>query len=264
MIIRVSKFTSSKARKFPLRLAGSLLLLCFLYGLALAQEIPQPINYVSDYAGIIDDVTEAKLNALLKELEEKTTAEVAVLTVRSTKPLNDFDYSIRVFNQWKIGEEAEDNGLLFLVVSDDRRARITTGYGLEGILPDGKVGEILDKYVIPYFKEGDYSEAIYQGSWKVAYIVAEDAGVELTGTPEFAKEPLTSPLSSTVRNIIFIVIFIVLLNMFLFRSRRFGFPMIFWWGGSGGSSFGKGGFSRGSFGGFGGGATGGGGAGRGW
>jgi len=249
-------------------------------------EIPKPINYVSDYAGVIDDATEAYLNGLLRELEEKTTAEIAVLTVETTAPLDSFSYGMAVFDRWRIGKEGKDNGLLFLVAVEDRWMHIFTGYGLEGILPDGKVGEIRDTEIFPRFRDGDYAGGIKRGVELLAGIIAQDAGVELVrlglGEVGVSPEPEVSPDRDFGKTlIVFLILFFLLYFLFRRRARaRRGpspspWPWIFWWGwglgrgrfglGPGSSSFGfGGGFSRGGFGGFGGGMSGGGGAGGRW
>ena len=247
-------------------LACALGLLTVSSGYAQEIKIPAPINFVSDYANVIDDQIEAKLNDLLKELKDKTTAEVAVLTVKSTKPADIFDYGMKVTEQWGIrGSKLKDNGLLFLVASEDRELVMLTGYGLEGILPDVKLGEIRDRYVIPAFRENNYSEGIYKGTWVIAAIIAKDAAVELTGTPAFVNEkPSGLSFQALVMLIVVLVIVSSLWNM---RARRYGprrrraswgGPIIIW-GGSGSrigrSGFGSGGFSRGSFGGFSGGGV---------
>jgi len=244
---------------------------------ALAQEAPAPQGYVSDYAEVLTPQMREKLTALLQELEQKTTAQIAVLTVKTTQPYDDFQYALKVFDSWQIGQKGKDNGALFFVAVEDRRVRILTGYGLEGILPDGKVGEILDKFIIPEFRAGRFDEGIYKGVWAVALIIAKDAGVELTGQapidPDRLPDDNVSPISLVIALIV--IFFLVSLMMRSARRTRRGssIPWWIWLAGSGGSSrswrsgsFGGfgGGFSRGGFGGFGGGRTGGGGAGRGW
>ena len=87
---------------------------------AAAQDIPPPTGLVNDRAGVIDAPTRAKLTALLTELQQKTGAEIAVLTVDTTAPLDDFTYAMRVADQWKIGRKGEDTGLLVLVACGDR------------------------------------------------------------------------------------------------------------------------------------------------
>lgn len=239
-----------------------------------AQEIPAPQGYVSDYAEILSSAMRQQLTALLAELQQKTTAQIAVLTVKTTQPLDEFQYAEKVFTSWGIGQKGKDNGALFLVAAEDRRVRIMTGYGLEGILPDGKVGAILDEFVIPEFRAGRFDEGVYKGVWAVALVIAKDAGVQLTGEAPIDIERLPDGISPISLVIALIVIFLVasLLMRSAQRTRRTSaFP---WWvwlasAGSGrhssrGSDRLGGGFSRGGFGGFGGGRTGGGGAGRGW
>ncbi len=241
---------------------------------ALAQEVPAPQGYVSDYAEVLTPQMREKLTALLQELEQKTTAQIAVLTVKTTQPYDDFQYALKVFDSWKIGQKGKDNGALFFVAVEDRRVRIVTGYGLEGILPDGRVGAILDEFVIPEFREGRFDEGIYKGVWAVALVIAKDAGVELTGQAPVDIERLTNP--SPVALVVALIILFFLVSFMMRRARRerhsTTIPWWIWLASSGGSrswrsgSFGGfgGGFSRGGFGGFGGGRAGGGGAGRGW
>ncbi len=250
-------------------------LFCVISFGALAQEIPAPQGYVSDYAQMLSPQMREKLTGLLQELEQKTTAQIAVLTVKTTQPYDDLQYALKVFDSWKIGQKGKDNGALFFVATEDRRVRILTGYGLEGILPDGKVGAILDEFVLPEFREGRFDEGIYKGVWAVALVIAKDAGVELTGDAPVDIERLPGAPSPIALIIALIVIFFIV-NFMMRRARRASRgSMVPWWvwlagmgsgRSSGRGSFGSfgGGFSRGSFGGFGGGQTGGGGAGRGW
>src|SRR5512145_208551 len=124
--------------------------------------IPKPAGYVSDTAGIMGEWA-AKTEALCRQIEAQTTSEVAVLTVRSTAPLDAQQYATQVFDRWKIGKKGKDNGVLILVAVDDRKMWIATGYGVEGILPDGKVGEIRDKVLLPLFRQSRYGEGIFMG-----------------------------------------------------------------------------------------------------
>src|SRR5215471_16405861 len=103
-------------------------------------RIPAPQGLVSDFAGVIDQSTRQQLTLLLQELKDKTSVEVAVVTVQTTQPLTAFDYAIKIAEAWKPGAKGKDNGVVFLVATKDRKVRIATGYGVEGILPDGKLG----------------------------------------------------------------------------------------------------------------------------
>jgi uncharacterized protein len=246
------------------------LALLALAGLAArgAAEVPRPEGFVTDRAGVIDPATKDRLTALLGELQQKTGAEIAVLTVDTTEPLDDFSYAMQVAEAWKPGRKKEDTGLVVLVAVKDRKVRILTGYGLEEILPDGLVGEIRDREMLPAFRAGDMSGGIWNGVGELANRIAVSRGVQLTGAPQARPaEPTQQALPLWV---VLLLVAVVLL-MSVRRSgggrglRSGGGPVILP-GGFGGGRGGFGGFGGGGggFGGFGGGDFGGGGAGGSW
>jgi len=260
-------------------LAAALLAIAVHARIAHAAKIavPQPQGYVSDYAGILDAGTKARLTSVIRELKEKTGAEIAVVTVRTTKPETAFDYAMAVAEQWKPGDRSKDNGVVFLVATDDRDMQILTGYGVEGPLPDGKVGEIRDRLVVPAFRAGDYARGISDATTTMAALIAADAGVKLTGAPQPVRRGAPSGGGGGLGLLLVIILIIVFLNMMGggrgggpgMRRRRGGFggPIILGGGGGfgRGGGFGGGGIGGdGGFGGFGGGGFGGGGAGGKW
>ncbi|HEY7585894.1 MAG TPA: TPM domain-containing protein, partial [Candidatus Deferrimicrobiaceae bacterium] len=117
---------------FPKVRAASFALLVLLAASAIcvAQEpaIPKPAGYVSDTAGIMGEWA-ARTEKLCGDIERQTAAEVAVLTVKTTAPLDAQQYAQQVFDRWKIGKKGKDNGVLILVAADDRKMWIATGYG---------------------------------------------------------------------------------------------------------------------------------------
>jgi uncharacterized protein len=260
-----------------------LILLAFLGQVAAAPpQVPSPVGPVTDLAGILDAATRQRLEQIILEARERTTAEIAILTVPSTAPETIEEYSVAVFDRWKIGKSGQDNGLLFLVAVQDRRLRITTGYGLEGILPDGKIGEIRDREIVPRFRAGRYAEGILRGTEALASVILGQGQDGARGKPPAAppaRHQSRFPSRST-GILLGIFIFLVLFSAGLssvdrpaavpVRGRRRRGPS--WWFGSGPGGFSSGGFggwsgggfSSGSFGGFGGGSTGGGGAGGSW
>jgi uncharacterized protein len=254
------------------RLAVLSLLLALLANSALAQaptpQIPAPQGFVTDLADVIDAATRGKLTRLLEELQQKTGAEIAVLTVDSTAPLDDFSYAMQVAEAWKPGKKREDSGALVLVAVRDRKIRILVGYGLEGILPDGLVGAIQDREILPEFRAGRMAEGIWRGVAALANRVAVERGVTLTGVPAprpVRRAPPQVPFWAIV--LIFVVLMLIASRVGgrrsgLRRGRRGG-PVIMP-GGFGGGGFGGFGGGGGGFGGFGGGGFGGGGAGRSW
>ncbi len=222
--------------------------------------IPPSQGFVSDFAGVIDQSTHQQLTNLIRELQEKTSAEIAVVTVETTQPLTVFDYALKIAETWKPGAKGKDNGVVFLVATKDRKVRIATGYGVEGILPDGKIGAIQDADIVPYFKRGDYSQGILAGTQALAREIAKEHGVSLTGLPaprgrSHDAKPVNLPTLLIILFII-LVIFSTLSgrggSQYFRQSNRRG---RYDGGGYGGGGFGGGGFggSGGGFGGFGGG-----------
>jgi uncharacterized protein len=122
-------------------------------------------GWVTDMADILSDRTEAELNSLISNLEQNNGIEIAVVTVPETTPAESPKaFATQLFNDWGIGKAEADNGVLFLVSRDDRRTEIETGYGLESILPDAKVGNIIDTQIIPQYKQGNYDRGTLDGT----------------------------------------------------------------------------------------------------
>ena len=139
----------------------------------LAQTLPKPTGRVNDFAAIIAPDVESELDAQLANLENTTSHEVAVVTVRSLDGMTVEDYAERLFRAWGIGQEKRDNGVLILVAPNERDVRIEVGYGLEGILPDGLAGRVIQDDILPHFRENDYSGGIRSGTLRVVDIVAK-------------------------------------------------------------------------------------------
>jgi uncharacterized protein len=247
--------------------ALALLVLTASAGVAAEPVVPTPRGFVTDTAGALDDATVRRIEALATELRDKTGAELAVLTVETTAPLDDFSYAMRVVDTWRPGRKREDTGLLVLLAVKDRKLRVMTGYGLEGILPDGLVGQIEDEEMTPAFRAGNLAEGVERGVRAFAARIAADKGVTLTGVPPPPPpRPATSPF-------VMLILFAGLLGLvyLLFKFASY-LPPSFW---NGGGSYSRGGYGGwgggfggggggGGFGGFSGGGFGGGGAGRSW
>lgn len=240
------------------RAAWLVLAAAVLVGATSEPPLPTPTGFVTDQAGVIGAPTRARLSGLLEELKAKTGAEIAVVTVDSTQPLDDFTYAMRIADAWRPGRKKDDTGIVFLLAVRDHKLRILTGYGLEGLLPDGLIGEIEDREIVPALKSGRIDDAVWQGAVALARRIAEDRGVTLTGMPPpRASGPPQTPGWAIV------LIFLVMLALVLYQARHPSrFRGGYYGGGFGGGGFG-GGFGGGG-GGFGGGGFGGGGAGRSW
>lgn len=231
-------------------------------------EIPSFSGFVNDHAGVISDKDKEKIEITAKELQEKTGAEIALLTVDSYEPFGSIEeFSMAVAEKWKTGSK-KDEGVIIVLAMKERKIRIEIGYGLEGILPDGRVGMILDKLIIPYCRGGDFGPGLRRGVCRIAEIIGKDKGVELE---ENAK--INNSCSEKLCMTIFSFIIFYIIFMTSLRIRKVRTTKIRYYGGSfgsnycrygGGNSFRGGGFRSGSFGGFGGGSFGGGGASRGF
>ena len=225
-------------------------------------QVPSPEGRVNDFAGVISSDYLQKINSLIEEVEQKTSAEIAVVTRESIAPYGADDYAQMLFDSWKIGKKGKDNGVLILLAVKEREWRIHTGYGVEGILPDGVCGQIGRDYLVPYFKDGKYAEGLYYGVAAVANIIAKDANVTLDGLTDVVFHEGSQYISP------FWLFFIILCILFIMFNRPsvwipMGYGGGYRSGGFGGGGFSGGGFGGGGFGGggFGGGFSGGGGAG---
>jgi len=235
-----------------------------------AVSIPEnPGNHVVDLAGIVDNSTEAKLNQYLRELEQKTTAQIAILTIKSLEGESIEDLSITVaHDKWKLGQKGKDNGVLLLVSLIDRKYRIEVGYGLEGVIPDSMAGSIGRSYLVPFFKKGEYSNGIYAAALALANEIAKDSEVTITGMPQLERTVQRTGKdrsTSLFGKIVSLIFFLILIILFIRNPKLFLMLLLFssmggrsgGWGGGGGFG-GSGGFSGG------GGGFGGGGASGGW
>jgi uncharacterized protein len=237
------------------------------------RPFPKPRGFVNDFAEVIPPNYERQISAITNELLQKAKVPVVVVTMPDIGGAEYNDYANRLYSNWGIGKKGEDKGVLIFVTVKERKMRIETGYGVEGILPDGLVGEIRDRYMIPYLKANKYGEGLLRGAAAVAQIIAKDAGVSLTGempAMEVTRKKRGSGLA-------LFPLFLILLFLFgVFGRRRGGgglllAAMLLGGGrGYGGYGYGRGGFGgsfggfSGGFGGFGGGMSGGGGAGGGF
>src|ERR1019366_7091220 len=133
-------------------------------------------NYVNDFAGILDAATQARLNALCQQVDQKAQAQIAVVTVKSVDGQDEGRYAVALFQKWGIGAKGKDRGVLILLATEYRKRFIEVGYGLEPILPDGKVGGF-GREAVPLLRTGDYAGAVTLMTARVASVIAQDAGV---------------------------------------------------------------------------------------
>ena len=130
---------------------------------AVAQDIPYLSGRVNDYAGILSSQTIYDLENQLKAHEQKTSDQVAVLTVANLEGQAIEDFSMKVVETWKLGQKEKDNGVLLLISKDDRKLRIEVGRGLEGVLTDARCSQIIRHQIVPRFKKGDFDGGVKAG-----------------------------------------------------------------------------------------------------
>jgi uncharacterized protein len=157
---------------------------------AQAYEIPYLTGRVVDEAKIISPDERDRLTGMLKAHEQATTNQIVVLTASTIGQTSIEEYAVKVFEAWKLGQKGKDNGVLVVVVPQDRKMRIEVGYGLESTLPDGAAGEIIRTWMTPAFKAGNYDKGIEDG---VAAVVAR---LEGRGGP-VDRQPAGPPSSPT-------------------------------------------------------------------
>ena len=150
----------------------SLLFLLFLLLIPInsilsAVDIPYLTGRVNDNAQILSETTRQSLTNILKEHEERTTNQIAILTIPTIHGESIEDFAVEVFEAWKLGQKDKDNGILIVVVPDDRRMRIEVGYGLEPTLTDAMAGRIIRQIMTPRFKNGDFDGGISEGTMAV-------------------------------------------------------------------------------------------------
>lgn len=260
-----------------------LLLLIFTVSVT-AQEFPNYYDkYVNDFVHLFNESDTQQLRATLSDVESATSAEVVVVTVNTTAPLTPAEYRTELFNLWKIGKKEKDNGLLILYSLQENRIEVETGYGLEGILPDSKLGRFLDEIYVPYRDEGKVTQGIILFAEEAAGIINENKEGVLAG-PKSGLTGYQSYIFVAIM-ILFLIFLIAAVKGSKVKCKKDGLPMkcigrmaggiaggyalykcakghttrinrsYFWYGGGMGGG-------AGGFGGFGGGASGGGGAGR--
>lgn len=251
----------------------SLYLIVFLFlgiSFAFGQNIPQAKGFVNDTKNLFQDREEKRLEAYLEQFAKETSNEIAVGTFSLPFGQSVEEHAIQVAEAWKVGSKEHDNGVLVLIYPLERKVRIEVGYGLEGALTDITASRIIDQYMVPRFRKGDYFGGAFAAVEVIAGIVKNEYDIA-----QLHREYYDNT-GDDLAWIIFIIILVILYAIIIYHSnkrggrgggygRRGGGGWIYidTFGGGSSGGFG-GGSSGGSFGGFSGGSFGGGGATGGW
>ncbi len=226
----------------------SILSICLVLSVLLsvssfAVKLPEPTNefFVNDFAGVINEEDKNELMKTGENLFVKTGAQVVVVTVDTLDGADVSEYALELGRKWGVGDKEENNGVVLLLSVSERQVTIQVGYGLEGRLPDGKTGRILDKYAIPYLKNNDFSTGLAEAYKAIVSEVYAEYGET---PPENLDDYETNDLQDSnaykiIRTIILIIVILVLI--FGRRRRRHIFFGPFYGGfHGGGDSFGGG------------------------
>lgn len=218
--------------------------------------------FVNDFANVISSADEDEIYSRAVALQEKTTAQVAVVTVKSLDGEVAADYALGIGRQWGVGDKEKNNGVVILLAKKEREVYIAVGYGLEGALPDSKTGRIIDTYGYEYLKANDFSKGLLQ----ITKAIINETYIEYGMEPEEDYTPIDEGNDAEYSKKVFsswvILVFMIIVFLRIFGRRGMGFfffggpPGGFGGFGGHGGSFRGGGFSGG------GGSFGGGGAGR--
>jgi uncharacterized protein len=151
---------------------------------AFAVEVPpQPLGRVSDYTGTLTSAETRTIEERLAKFEEETTNQIAVVLISTLSGDKLEDYSTRLAEKWKIGQKGKDNGVILLIVKEDRKIRIEVGYGLEGVLPDAKAGDIIRDDMAPRFRNGKFFAGIQDAVDSIILAVEGVSAPSSTVTP---------------------------------------------------------------------------------
>lgn len=147
-------------------------------------KIPALTGRVVDQAGILSSSEEARLAARCKKLEDATTIQLVIVTLRSLQGRSIEDWGLALGRGWGIGQAGKDNGILLIVAPNDREMRIEVGSGLENVLTDSRAATIIRNVIVPRFKAGNLSGGISSGVDAISDVVSGDAaGVSFADGP---------------------------------------------------------------------------------
>jgi uncharacterized protein len=215
------------------------------------QDLPKPTNYVSDLAGVLSPGDEQALDEYCSEVDHQANAQIAVVTVKTLDGDDPSDYAVKLEEAWKVGPKKSDRGVIVLLATDDHKRWIEVGYGLEGILPDGKVGDI-GRGMVPDLRAGNYDGAVNYAVSQIGQTIAADAHVTLQQPMAQQEQPQEEHAGFSLGRLIFYGIVFLIFIVFLSRAGGgglLGFLLGMFLGGGGRGGFGGGGFGGGSTGG---------------
>jgi uncharacterized protein len=160
---------------------------------AAKSNLPTRVGIVNDFAGVVDPANASAITALSNEVQQKAGARIAVVTITSLNGQDIETYSADLFKAWGIGKKGDDRGVLIVLATNDHKYRVEVGYGLEPILPDGKVGGF-GREMVPYLRSRQIGAGVLLLTQRIANTIAEDRKISLANLPGTASPPLARQL----------------------------------------------------------------------
>lgn len=278
----------NRAMKYPLAIKSALLSILLLFAFLSEAQIPQkpsPPRLVNDFASLFSSTEIQRIESALVAFSDSTSNQIVIVTVNSLEGMDKSQFAYSIGDEWKVGQSEFDNGVVILIKpkrgNERGEAFIATGYGLEGALPDAICKRVVEREMIPRFKEEDY----FGGVVAALNVIMPIAAGEYSSDEYASSGAEEGGIAAAVLVILFVIFVVVisavsrkggggnyggggrkgpgLAELLILGSMLSGGRGRS--GGFGGGGFGGGGFSGGGgFGGFGGGGFGGGGAGGSW
>ncbi|PKN33966.1 MAG: hypothetical protein CVU61_11030 [Deltaproteobacteria bacterium HGW-Deltaproteobacteria-19] len=187
-----------------------------------ADEFPAHRGQINDFADLIPPDVEQRMETKARQVLATTGTSVVVVTMPTIGENYLSDYVNRLYRAWGIGKKGENKGVLIFFAQKEKKIRIETGYGVEGILPDGKVGEILRRDVAPHLKKKDYGTGFENALLSVSRVIEEDAKASGGAKPSPKKPPVSPHAVFLVATFFFfgIIALVVFVIVMLKKGRR--------------------------------------------
>ncbi len=190
-------------------------LLILFTGLVSAAELPAyQEKYVNDFASVLTSGEQQELRTLFIDIEKETSAEVTFVSVATTGDRTPQQYASALLSAWGVGKKGKDNGLVLLYAAAEKKFWVATGYGIEGILPDSKIGRLLDENYVPLRDQGNVSQGIVQFAHAAGQVIIDNKDEVLAGT--------TGASSNFSLEILIFLFFLAVIGLLIFFKKFAG------------------------------------------
>ncbi|MBX4336295.1 TPM domain-containing protein [Bartonella raoultii] len=200
-------------------------------------KFPPLTGYINDIAHLLDNAAKQDLTKKLAELEKKTGDQIVIVTLPTLSGNNIETYSNSLFRRWGLGQKQINNGVLLVIAPHEREMRIEVGYGLEGVLTDALSAVIINTFVLPNFREGNYQKGIVESVHAIINLITEsdsDFSFKIKEKAKAVEEKRKQDEKEEriVNTIIFLTIFMVLvLPIFaMIFGKKIGPQQYLWMG----------------------------------